>query len=427
MDIFIEESCQEGTSKETRELRATSKRSTSLLDLPVELLKDIISDLPVPAIPNFMVNRFLRPICEQCLYERIMLGGQPRRSIRLLETFTLRPDLAQLVRDLTIDFNWVNEYGLACNEVPDGLKPDGAEALSLAQNIRCLKMDGIGNWIHAPMLSRLRGAVSKMKLTRLSTPWIGDQMTLSNLGSLAPQEGRDRELVAEIRSVFQAQPQLEHLFFSPSFLSDQLLSTLKDGLLPSDIPNLKSLETSPRVAVAFIAVTPNLECLALFLIQWDDEIFSQLKSSSKVIRSSLRRLIMTTWHRDSWLWENLASIFSLFPSMETLCITVTVAFARKNAQSANYFFEKIASCGYALPSLRSVEVKYDWPDSVVETRTMVDLRMRCPQLETIIISGGNMWMFRKGDDVVMDPAPVFMGTVEPKRHLGPSNDLPPPK
>lgn len=83
-----------------------------------------------------------------------------------------------------------------------------------------------------------------------------------------------------------------------------------------------------------------------------------------------------------------------------------------------------------MPSLRSVEVKYDGPGqnpSAVETRTVVDLRMRCPQLETIIIPGGKMWMFRKGDDILMDAAPVFIGTVEPKWHVARRRISHPPK
>lgn len=58
---------------------------------------------------------------------------------------------------------------------------------------------------------------------------------------------------------------------------------------------------------------------------------------------------------------------------------------------------------------------------------MVDFRMRCPHLETIIVPGKKMWVFRESDDIPMGWALVFIGTIKPKGQVYPSKDLPPPK
>ncbi|KAG8944319.1 hypothetical protein FRC04_002039 [Tulasnella sp. 424] len=188
------------------------EQPANLQDLPVELLKQIISDLPFFDIPNFMVNRYLRSICEQCLYKTIILWAQPQRTIHLLETFILRPDLALLVYHLHIDVSWVNRWGIQfVKEVPEVLKPDGAEALSLAKNIRSLRVDDIGNWMHAPEYARIHSVVSSMKLARLSISLIDDPTGGSEDYAASIPEGWDRKAVTEIRTVLQAQPLLEEL------------------------------------------------------------------------------------------------------------------------------------------------------------------------------------------------------------------------
>lgn len=313
---------------------------TSLQDLPVELLKQIISNLPFSARQNVMINRYLRSICEQCLYQTIILSGQPRRSLRLLETLTLRPDLALLVRHLTIDVSWANRWGAPSKEIPDVLKPDGAEALSLVRNIQSLSMDDIGNWIHAPKYARIRSVVSGMKLARLSISLIEDPMEgFGDFGPPMPEEGWDRKAVAEIRTMLQAQPLLEELLIKSSSLSDELLSTLQSTLCSADLPNLKSLEAVPRLAIAFTAVAFRLETLHLLPIwNWGEELFYQLKMNSASIRLSLRRFRFEVWYGDGWVWDNLDKIFTLFPNLEDLCVMIH---ARSDAEPAIYYFDKV--------------------------------------------------------------------------------------
>lgn len=296
-----------------------------------------------------MVNRFLLPICEQCLYEAITLWGLPRRTFRLLETFLLRPDLALLVRHLTIDVSWANDSGKYHNEVPDALQPDGVEALSLAKNIASLTVDDFGNWMKAPACSRFRGLLSNLTLTSLTIPWIPDPTDdRDEFGSFEyEEEDREQEAVTEIRAVLQTQPRLEHLFFPPSYLSDRSLSILETDILSSDVPKLKSLEADPRVAISFLAVSPGLESLTLFNTRWNDRLFSKLKASSATSRPSLRRLSVRVSSSDEWLWGHLDEVFALFPNTETLHFTVNATIPFRRVQPANYFLEKVRA---AFPS-----------------------------------------------------------------------------
>ncbi|KAG8910112.1 hypothetical protein FRC00_008848, partial [Tulasnella sp. 408] len=340
MDILPQHPTKNG--KNLSEVAAVSGQPTRLLDLPVELIQKIISNLPVSTIPNFMVNRFLLPICEQCLYEAIMLWGLPRRTLRLLETFILRPDLALLVRRLTIDVSWANDSGRYHKEVPDALQPDGIEALSLAKNIVSLTVDDFGDWMKEPACSRFRGLLSNLTLTSLTIPWIRDPTDdREEFGPLEyEEEDREQEVVTEIRAVLQTQPRLEHLFFPQSYLSDRILSILKTDILPSDVTNLKSLEADPRVAISFLAVSPGLESLTLFKTSWTDGLFSKLKASSATSRSSLRLLAIRMWYCDDWLWGNLDKVFALFPNTETLRLTVDAPSPHRRLHTANNFFGK---------------------------------------------------------------------------------------
>lgn len=62
---------------------------------------------------------------------RNLVVNQAFRSIRLLEAFLLRPDLALLVRHLEIYFNF--DTGCGFSRMPEGLRVNGADALSLAK------------------------------------------------------------------------------------------------------------------------------------------------------------------------------------------------------------------------------------------------------------------------------------------------------
>lgn len=275
-----------------------------------------------------MASRFLRPICEQCLYKTVMLSGMPKRTICLLETFTRRPDLALLVRHLAIDFSWFSWPEMWETKIPEKVKSDDFEALSLARNVVSLELGGINNWMKEPESAWLRDVISSMPLTRLSLPKILDPGTIPEYfesRSILRHEGWDRDIAGEIRAVLQAQSQLESLFFTWLRYSDQLLSALLATLIPSDIANLKGLEAEPRSAIPFIGIAPNLESLSLLptvWTGWSDELFSKLKSSSAESQSTLRRLAIHVSYDDQWIWANLDKVLALFPNTEALRLVV---------------------------------------------------------------------------------------------------------
>lgn len=279
-----------------------------------------------------MVNRFFRPICEECLYERIYLPNHPRRTLRLLETFTIRPELALLVRHLDIDAYCLNGWRQESNEIPGVLKLDGVQALSLAKSIISIDLRTFGDWMDAPAYAALRDVISNLTLQRLTIPYFCDLTT--------EQEGWDRGAVAAIGAVIRAQPRLKHLDLLLYNMSDQLSSTLQASLLPSDVPNLKSLECHPKSAIPFLAVVSGLESLSLFGDKWNEELFSQFEVSSATSRSSLRCLAITLSHDDEWVWANLVKILALFPNIEVLCLTVD-ALRIRSAQPAEHFFRKV--------------------------------------------------------------------------------------
>lgn len=90
-----------------------------------------------------MVNRELRPVCEQLLYRSIQLVDHPYRSLPLLHTLAQRPDLALLVRDLRIDLGPCHPGLIYKPKLPDILQPDGLAPLSSAKNIQSLHIGGM--------------------------------------------------------------------------------------------------------------------------------------------------------------------------------------------------------------------------------------------------------------------------------------------
>ncbi|KAG8927254.1 hypothetical protein FRC01_007763 [Tulasnella sp. 417] len=290
---------------------------SGLLDLPIELFKQVISYLPV-----YSQARFICPICEECMYKKILLAVEPRRSLRLLETFVRRPDLALLVHYISINTGQIKEYAGSSLSL-GGHDFDGAAALSLAKNLHYLQIWGPVYWLREQGYDRLRRVIFNMKLRGLILPDNILWTLWNDLRASWDLKERSEDMVHDIRSLLQAQPRLEYLSLIDCILSDEVLSILKARLLPSDVPSLKSLEADQNVAIAFMAAAPGLESLRLSTTgEWDHTIFSQLESSSFKSQFLLRRLAITAWSPDAWLLENLARIFALFPRMEALTVWI---------------------------------------------------------------------------------------------------------
>ncbi|KIO25966.1 hypothetical protein M407DRAFT_24716 [Tulasnella calospora MUT 4182] len=371
---------------------------------PMELLLRVVSLLPTTSIPNLMVNRSLRSVCEQGLYQSIHLPWQSRRAMRLLETFLLRPDLALLVRHLEINLYW---RSFPANQVPSALHPDGLEALCLAKNMQSLSLGGIGDWIWEPKMAKFRETIFKMKLVRLQVPFIHDPHTTYackwSIDSDSEDEGEDTwdgDLGDEIRRLLQVQPLLEELKFSDSTITYQTSSSLRDKLKHSDIPRLKSLQASPDVAMAFLPVTDRLERLNLTIEFWSDRLLSDMGTKSASIKPFVRHFSIRVWYYDKWLWNNLAKVFALFPKTEELLVTINSLTTATDAEPARYFFEKVGNNIYDLPSLRHIEVKFETsnPETPgifeVETEALVEYKTACPRLETVVDPAERLWTFQ---------------------------------
>ncbi|KAG8927255.1 hypothetical protein FRC01_007764 [Tulasnella sp. 417] len=316
---------------------------SGLLDLPVELLKKIISSLPIHSKASFIVNRFIRPICEERLYKIILLATCPRRSLRLLETFVARPDLALLVHYLSIDAGEVEEYQGSGRSL-GGVNFDGAAALSLVKNLRhfSLWMWGSANWLREPGYASLRKVTFNLKLRGLMLPYIFDWTTWDNFRAGWNLAGRSKDMVHDIRSLLQAQPRLEHLSLIFCKLSDEVLSILKANLLSSDVPSLTSLEADQDVAIPFIAAAAELTSLKLSISgEWGDESFSELERSSIKSKFSLRHLAVEATSTDGWLLENFARVFALFPRMEELKLGIPAVSEDPDLQPPEYYFHAV--------------------------------------------------------------------------------------
>lgn len=289
-----------------------------------------------------MTSRSLRLLCEQCLYQGISLPYHPRRSIRLLETFLLRPDLALLVRHLEINFRWLHPGLFPQSQVPSILRSDSLAALPTLENLQSFSLSGVADWIWEPARAPFREAIFKMKLVRLDIPILRDPHTWYTCGDGDMEAGWDEDLGDEIRRLLQAQPLLEE-FNVENSVTYKTAASLQANLQVSDVPSLKSLHASPDVVMAFLPVAPRLESLNLMIDDWNDQLLSKMETSSAAIKQSIRRFAFRVWYsdHDQWIWNNLTTIFALFPNTEELSVAVNSCTSDKNVKPARYYFEKV--------------------------------------------------------------------------------------
>ncbi|KAG8944307.1 hypothetical protein FRC04_002027 [Tulasnella sp. 424] len=413
------------------ESKPAQLQNGAILGLPNELLLRVVSLLSTGSIRNLMVNRSFRSVCEQGLYRSISLPWHPRRSIRLLETFLLRPDLALLVRHLEIDLRWRYTSG----QIPPNLQPDGLEALCLAKNIHSLSLAGVADWIWQPEMAKFREAIFKLKLVRLQVPNIHDPHTEYGCSWPGESDSEDSEdewegdLGDEIRRLLQAQPQLEEFKLSDSSITGKTAASLQASLEASDVPNLKSLQAEPIVAKAFLPVAARLESLNLAISNWGDRLLSEIESKSTAIKLSIRRFTIRVWYFDEWFWNNLAKVFALFPKTEELSVTINSLTSATDVEPAKYFFEKVGDNVYVLPSLRRIEVRFETLHREtpkifqVETGSMLRAKAACPMLETVVDPEMRLWTFRPDHGMLGGCAPHLLGLLMTD-HLVQERDLP---
>ncbi|KAG8921097.1 hypothetical protein FRC01_000416 [Tulasnella sp. 417] len=412
--------------------RPAQSQITTILDLPNELVLRVISLLSTVSVPNLMVNRALRSVCEQGLYQSISLPQCPRRSILLLETFLIRPDLALLVRHLDINLRWRDPGQFPQDEVPSVLQPDGLYALCLAKNIRSLRLVGVADWIWEPKMAKFREAIFKLKLTRLQVPHIRDPHTEYACvwpGGSIIQDSWDGDLGDDIRKLLQAQPLLEEFNLSTMSITYKTSGSLRDRLEASDIPCLKSLQAAPYVAMAFLPVAGRLESLDLLIEDWDDGLFSDLEAKSTLAKLSVRCFTLRAEYDDEWFWNNLAKVFALLPKTEELSIAIDSLTSNRNVEPAKYFFEKVSNDIQILPSLRHLTVTFEtlYPETPkifeVGMETLLECKLSCPMLETVVDPEMRLWIFRLDHQSSRGFVPQLIGPLT-AWHPEPAKDLP---
>ncbi|KAG8925744.1 hypothetical protein FRC00_003660, partial [Tulasnella sp. 408] len=158
-------------------------------------------------------------------------------------------------------------------------------------------------------------------------------------GDLGDQNIWNDDLCDQIRKMLQAQPLLEE-FKLADLISGTTITSLQATLQALDVPNLKSLRADPYVAMAFLRVAPRLEGLNLMITDWKDALLSEMETNSAAIKLSIRRFTIRVWYSDEWLWNNLATVFSLFPNTEELSVSINSLTSSKTVKPAKYFFRK---------------------------------------------------------------------------------------
>lgn len=274
-----------------------------LHDLPPELLDHIMYFLPSSSILHLMVNRKLRPVCEQYLYRTIELVYQPYRSLHLLKAFALRPDLALLVQTLYITLEWCHPEGIASHKLPALLQPDGLAALSLAKNLRTFDITGL-NWFSYPTLTRISEVVSRMNLTFLS---------ISNWDAIPDDPETGRAAVSNLRALLRSQPQLKSLAVSGYRINTAIANTIET----TDVPNLRKFQGPTSLANAILNAAPKLYDLNLDLTP---EGRSETPLPQMWNGHTIRALTTVVFLEHSPCWNSFGSFLESFPNLESLAI-----------------------------------------------------------------------------------------------------------
>lgn len=276
----------------------------NLQDLPLELLDQIMFFLPPSSVLHLMVNRKLWSICERYLYRIIWVMGHPYRSLHLLETFVLRPDLALSVHELYIDLRWCRPLSRASYNIPALVQPAGLAAVSLAKNIRSLEITGL-KWLSDPSLDHIRELVSQMELTSLTIA-----------GWYSEDDDHDLKarqvIISNLRATLRSQPQLEYIYLSGYDIDPVLVKSIET----TDIPNLKRLHGPTAFAKACLDAAPKLNDLSLKLdLEGECHALFQETRNGHGIRV-LR--IAVFFQRANW--NDFGSILQNFPNTERLVI-----------------------------------------------------------------------------------------------------------
>lgn len=294
----------------------TRESSSQLLSLPVELHEHLSMFLLTGSILNLIeTHRLLRSIYEAILYRCINLQPLSSRSIGLLETFKLRPDLALQVHTLDIDLRPTVVSALH----PTQSVSQDITALALAKNIKSLGILGL-SWLPGKRLNAFQNAICGMKLKSLRIKELEPASTIHN-------RNHKEEVVANLRQVLQAQPLLESLDLDFLFFRMEVNKggEIQFGIQKSDVPRLRTLGTHASTVVPLFEAIDGGQLDSLTIYYWKKEYHDSLVSSfSNPARTSqkIRRLHLSTfWTADRGWGFDLGQALELFPNIESLKIT----------------------------------------------------------------------------------------------------------
>ncbi|KAG8901813.1 hypothetical protein FRC00_004315 [Tulasnella sp. 408] len=283
-----------------------------------------------------------------------------------------------------------------------------------------------------------------MKLIRLEIPTLCDPQSDSECGYIdsddeeqawsGDQDNWDGDPGNEILKLLQAQPLLKELKLSDPELSARSAKCLQANLLASDVPSLKCVQAVPEVAMAFLQVAPRLESLGFVLEWWDDTRLSQMETKPAAARLSIGYFAIRVSYSDKGLWDNLAAVLSLFPNTQDLSVTIYSPTTDKTAKPAKYFFGKVLDSIYVLPSLRNIDVTFETPAPQtpnileVDMQSLIDCKISCPMLETVVDPERRLWTFRPDHQVSAGFEAHLVGLLMEER-LNPRalKDLPAPR
>ncbi|KAG9048671.1 hypothetical protein FS837_012299 [Tulasnella sp. UAMH 9824] len=313
----------------TNDSAARREHPSPLLSIPIELHEYMATFLGTRAILNLiMVNRFLLSIYEAILYRCINICTLPNRSICLLETFELRPDLALLVHTLNIDLR-PSVVGTASQPAQTTAASPGGyariRALGLAKNVRSLGISGL-SWLPDERLNAFQEVMSTMELKSLR---ILEPRPVSDVHHLEHKE----EVVANLRRVLQAQPLLTELDLEFRLFKMEVKNGGNDvqfGIQKSDVPSLRTLGIRASTIMPLLtAIGPGqLETLNIYEWKWQHHnmlvsSFSHLAETSQKIR---KLCLSMRWTLNLCFWGfDFGQVLKLFPNLESLTITAILS------------------------------------------------------------------------------------------------------
>ncbi|KIO21307.1 hypothetical protein M407DRAFT_29082 [Tulasnella calospora MUT 4182] len=414
--IRLEDSTFEANRNDAND-QVPSPKSTATRAFSRSAIRGGLVDHVLP-LYGLLKEPYDQPVAPLDLRRSSPLDKHAWRTVRLLETFLLRPDLALRVRHLDISAYYCNNL---CYErvIPDVLQFDGTNGLSLAKNVRSLTLSELRDWIHMPERTNFRAVVSTMKLTHLKIqgirdgPIIGDDYRMWNGNFFEGMLG-----------VLQAQPSLESLSlveckFSPAFLSD-----LGARLSGSDVPALRNLTAQPEVAAAFLTRISGPESIALAIDEWREPDLIPMSMGDAENRASVRELTFRVSQKRDWTREQVSRFLPLFPNVETLRVVLCSRYhvAWEEPQGVEDCLYVVPSNIHILPSICCLELGYEadheipngWKpvrqegtvsafgdDRVIFERLeefIREIKLVCPQLEMFVDPKRRLWVYLPDSD-----------------------------